>query len=73
MRGYGVRFPRVEAGAYEAVDEDGNEVGGIYRDRFGVWRAQVYMGPRANPPYKAETFDSLKWAKRFVESNVPKA
>lgn len=72
MKGYGVRFQRIEAGAYVAVDEDANEVGGIYRDRFGGWRAQASAPTGEYPPYRAEVFTTLKWAKRFVENNVAK-
>lgn len=72
MKGYGVSFQRIEAGAYIAVDEDKNEVGSVYRDRFGVWRAQVVAPTGEEPPYRAELCGTLKWAKRFIMSNAAK-
>lgn len=71
MKGYGVHIQRVEAGLYEAWDEDGNYAGGIYKHDDG-WHAQADAGTDAFPPYKAEVFSTLARAQRFVVDNVGK-
>jgi hypothetical protein len=72
-KAYGVRFIRDAPGAYTAYDERQECVGGVYRDEAGVWHAQAWQGSGVYPPYKAERFDTLRWARRFVESNARSA
>jgi len=67
-----VYFIRMEKGYYDAVTKELGEemtVGGIWEDGQG-WHAQAAQPHGVFPPYKADIFDSLKWAKEFVVNNA---
>jgi len=67
-----VYFIRMRAGEYDAVTKELGEemtVGGIWEDGQG-WHAQAAQPHGTFPPYKADIFDSLKWAKEYIKNNA---
>jgi hypothetical protein len=57
---------------YDVVAVEGKErivVGGIYKDQWGRWHAQVET-PHGKTPYDADLFDSFKWARQWCEAHA---
>jgi hypothetical protein len=57
---------------YDVVAVEGKErivVGGIYKDRWGYWHAQVET-PDGDTPYDADLFDSFKWARQWCVNHA---
>lgn len=57
---------------YDVVAVEGKErivVGGIYKDQWGYWHAQVET-PEGSAPYDSMFFDSFKWARQWCVNHA---